>query len=169
MLTTGLTDGTTTVTAPSTDSTSDSGGDSGLSDHDDTQAQSDLINDARANIAGYDQEYEADAGGDDTNVGVTDHDGGATNGGTTVIDPDTSDDATGDRVAITEGTNDAGQETTTIVDEQGNTTTATHADSAAESEAGVNNDASDERTSSSVGAGTAAAALLVGAALVRGS
>jgi hypothetical protein len=176
MIHTGLTSGSgETVTAPPSDVGGSSDTDSGLSDHDDTQAQSDLVNDARANIGGNDQEYEVDAGGDDTNVEVTDQDGGATNGGTTIVDPDTSEDSTGDRVAITEGSNDAGEETTTVADEQGNTTTVTNADSpSGPDNTGVSDSESGESGNSteserSVGTGTAAAALLVGAALVRGN
>lgn len=147
-------------------------------EHDETLAQGDLINDVRANVAGDDQDVAVDGAGEDAdNVEVTDQNGGLSDGGTTVIDPDTSEDSTGDQVGLIGGSDDTDndgeeEETTTVVQEDGSSTTVTNApeDSSNESPNNTPAESTDSGDSEGIGkAGKAGAALLVGALLVGDS
>lgn len=88
-------------------------------DTDQSIAQGDIINDVRAQVAGYEQDIEADYAGADTS---TDDVATVDTGSTTVVDPDidnqTTEDAVGittteETVSVTEQTN-SGTETTTV-------------------------------------------------------
>jgi hypothetical protein len=175
-----VTGGGGSTSSDSDDGSSDSGsGSDGYEydgdSHDETLAQGDLINDVRANVAGHDQDIEVDGAGEDAdNVEVTDQNGGLNEGGTTVIDPDTSEDSTGDRVGLVGGSEDIDndgeqEETTTVVQEDGDSTTVTNA----ENSDSPNNTPGESDSSGGPeaisGAGKAGAALLVGALLVGGS
>lgn len=113
---TGLLDSGGTGSDPWAEDTSDSG------ETRDTTNLGDAANDIRDDGTQYDQEIEESASGADTNdITVTDHDGGSSNGGTTVIDPDTSEDSTNDRVAVTES-----DDSTQVVTEDGQSATLEH-------------------------------------------
>jgi len=103
-----------------------SSGSSGTStperDDDDTRAASDVANDIRAQQSGSDQNIEVDTSGS-TDLEVTDHDGGANNGGVTVVNPEP--DQTDDRVAVTNEQNDQGETTGVSVTQEDTRTTTT--------------------------------------------
>lgn len=95
----------TTVGGIQTTDTSDS---SSSSDSTDGTNTGDLINDVRAEVAGYDSQIEESAPGADSNdIEVTDVPGG------TVVDPDTTN-SENDLVGVTETTNSDGSETVTV-------------------------------------------------------
>ncbi|GAB7012041.1 hypothetical protein [Halolamina salina] len=146
-------------------------------EHEQTLAQGDLINDARANVAGHDQDIEVDGAGEDADgVEVTDQNGGLSDGGTTVIDPDTSEDSTGDRVGLVGGSEDTDndgeeEETTTVVQEDGSSTTVTNAPEDSANDSPNNTPAGSDNSGDAEGigrAGKAGAALLIGALVMGG-